>query len=90
MTTKQTLNYYQAVLDTTRKACRERFSLELIFTRSPNDGTVFCWSAVHLDKTTKYRHLLAVSAPSLDDTEKCTKLIAHTVKLAMNLRSFVE
>ena len=51
--------------------------------------TVFCRSAVHLNKTTKCRQLSVVFASSLDDSEKSTKLRAHTVNLAFKLRSFV-
>ena len=36
--------------------------------------TVFCWSAVHINKTTKFLQLLLVFFPSLNDGEKCTKL----------------
>ena len=44
--------------------------------------TVFYGSAVHLNKT-------IVFAPSLDDSEKSTKLRAHSVNLAFKFRSFV-
>ena len=49
--------------------------------------TVFCGSAVH--KTTKCRQF-TVFAPSLDDSEKGTKLRAHTVNLAFKLCPFVQ
>ena len=51
--------------------------------------TVFCGSAVHLNKSTKCRQFSVVFAPSLDDSEKSTKLRAHTVNLAFKLRPFV-
>ena len=51
--------------------------------------TVFCGSAVHLNKTTKCRQFEVVFAPSLDDSERSSKLRAHTVNLAFKFRSFV-